>query len=401
LSPKSAARNGAPDPFALVVDSLFDGQTLQRDRAVIVTAGRIKASVSPRELSSDLPRQTLRGILAPGFVDLQVNGGGDVLFQDELHAEGLRRIAVAHRHLGSTAFLPTLISADRATIRRGIELVRGALAAPPTGGARVLGIHIEGPHLAPTRAGAHDAKHFRPLESADLELLTDLRGGTVLVTLAPERVRPEDIQTLTRAGVCVFAGHSEASAEQIADARAAGLAGFTHLFNAMPPLRAREPGIVGAALADADAYCSVIADGVHVHWDNLRIAQRVKPDRLFVVSDAMPPVGGTGRRFVLGGELIEFENGRCVRADGTLAGSALDLGQAVRNLISQLQCPIEQALAMASRIPATCLGIDDRLGRIAPGCEADLVLLDRHGHIVDTWVAGEAQEGEPDEINLG
>lgn len=393
MSSNAVKRGETPNRFALVADSLFDGESLRRDCAVIVAGDRVEASLPRGELATtDLPRRMLRGILAPGFVDLQVNGGGDVLFQDTLDAEGLRRIAVAHRRLGSTAFLPTLISADRGTIRRGIELVRSALAAPPTGGARVLGIHIEGPHLAPTRAGAHDADAFRPLEGADLELLTDLSEGAVLVTLAPECVRTADIRALARAGVRVFAGHSEASAEQIAAARAAGLAGFTHLFNAMPPLRAREPGVVGAALADADAYCGIIADGAHVHWDNLRIACRAKPDRLFLVSDAMPPVGGSRRHFNLAGVAVRVEGGRCLRADGTLAGSALDLGQAARNLVSELGCPLERVLAMVSRVPATCMGLDHHLGRVVPGCQADLVLLDPAGRIVETWVGGRGPE---------
>ena len=377
-----------PERFALAADALFDGDALLRERAVVVRGSRVEALLPRAELPSDLFCENRRGILAPGFVDLQVNGGGDVLFGDALERDELERIAVAHGQLGTTALLPTLISADRDRVRRGIELVRAAIAAPPANGARILGIHIEGPHLAPARGGAHDPRALRPLEPEDLELLSSPGAGVVVVTLAPERVRAEDIRALDRAGVRVFAGHSDATAEQIAAARGAGLTGFTHLFNAMPPLRAREPGVLGAALADADAYAGIIADGAHVHWDNLRFACRAKPDRLFLVSDAMPPVGGSAQGFDLAGVSVAVEGGRCVRADGTLAGSAQSLGQAVRNLITELGFSLERALAMASRIPATCLGLGDRLGRIAPGCEADFVLLDENAAIAETWVGG-------------
>lgn len=395
MSPERSHPGGPPERFALAADALFDGDVLLRERAVIVAAGRVEILLPRAELPSDLVCENRRGILAPGLLDLQVNGGGDALFGEALERGELERIAVAHRRLGTTALLPTLVSADRDAIRRGLELVRSAIAAPPAEGARVLGIHIEGPHLAPARVGAHDPSALRPLEPEDLDLLGSPGAGVVLVTLAPERVRSEDIRALDRAGVRVFAGHSEATAEQIAAARAAGLAGFTHLFNAMPPLRAREPGVLGAALADADAYAGIIADGAHVHWDNLRLACRAKPDRLFLVSDAMPPVGGSARRFTLAGESIAVEAGRCVRADGTLAGSAQGLGEAVRNLISELDLSLERALAMASRIPATCLGLGDRLGRIAPGCDADFVLLDENAVIAETWVGGKRSAPDP------
>lgn len=325
------------------------------------------------------------GWLVPGFVDTQVNGGGDVLFNDSPDVATIARIGAAHVRYGTTAFLPTLISGTLDTIERGLDAVDAAIDQREPG---VMGIHIEGPFLSVERKGIHDAGNFRPLDDAALALLTRPRRGVVVITLAPEHCPPDAIRALTRAGVIVSIGHSNASYEQTRAAIAAGARGITHLFNAMSGLHHREPGVVGAALEDRSLYCGLIADGAHVHPAALRIALAARPhDRFMLVTDAMPSVGGVRSEFILNGELIRVEDGVCLNAAGILAGCDLDMASAVRNMHG-LGLSVEEASAMASANPAAFLGLSDRIGRLAPGCNADFVWLDSHLQVRGTWIGG-------------
>ena len=362
-------------------DLLGERTSLSPDRTALVDVAD-----APRDAEW---RQLPGGLLAPGFLDVQVNGGGGVLFNEQPTAAGARALARAHRRFGTTGLLPTLVSDRPDVVSSGIQAVGSVMAESPGEGARVLGIHLEGPFLNLERAGVHDPRRIRPLGDEDLELLTALPGGRTVVTLAPECVPAGSIQRLTAAGVRVCAGHSAASYQEIQSALAEGLSGFTHLFNAMSPLGSREPGVVGAALADPDSYCGVIADGIHVHPATLRIALAAKPrGRMLLVTDAMPPVGADDRSFRLRGETIRVENGRCATADGRLAGSALDMAQAVRNSVSWLGLPLEEALRMASLYPAAFLGLDGEFGHIQPERCADLVWLDDQLNVQATWVDG-------------
>src|SRR6266566_4532019 len=295
-----------------------------------------------------MPRRNLPegAWLAPGFIDVQVNGGGDVLFNDTPTAAGIARMVAAHRRFGTTGLLPTLISDSAAKMREASAAVTAASAMSPG----VLGIHFEGPFLSPERAGVHDPAMFRPPLPTDLDLLSGRRGGATLVTLAPECVPCGFIASLARTGVRIALGHSMASYEETRATIAEGLTGFTHLFNAMRPLSAREGGPIAAALEEKRAFYGLIVDGVHVAPAMLRLALRGAGTPI-LVTDAMPPVGGTHPGFRLAGKPVRVADGRCTTADGTLAGSALDMASAVRNCVQLLDTTLPDALRLASAAP--------------------------------------------------
>lgn len=367
----------------LLDDGLHDGV------AVLVEDGDVIAVLrddDPRLRDADV--HDLRGgMLLPGFIDAQVNGGGGVLFNNAPTVEAIATIARAHRRFGTTGLLPTLISDDLEVMRAAIDAVREAIARDVPG---VLGIHLEGPYLAAARKGTHDAGKFRVPDAAEVELATSLGTGVTLLTLAPEQVPAASIRALVARGAIVAAGHSAASYEQARIGLDAGVRGFTHLYNAMTPMQGREPGVVGAALEDRDSWCGIIVDGVHVHPASLRVALATKPrGKLFLVTDAMPPVGADSPDYTLYGETITARDGVVRNAAGALAGSALDMATAVRNAVSLLGLPLEEAARMASLYPARFLRIDDHRGRIAPGYRADLVLLDDALQVATTWIAGQ------------
>jgi N-acetylglucosamine-6-phosphate deacetylase len=378
-----------------MVDALVNGRMLiaggfESRRALLIDGGRIAALVGeddPRVRQARV--HDLRGaLLLPGFIDTQVNGGGGALFNDEPTVEGIRRIGAAHRRFGTTGFLPTLISADLGVVATAIAAVRAAIAAKVPG---VLGIHIEGPFLSEVRKGVHDATHFRALDDDIVGLLTSLTTGTTLVTLAPEVTTPATLARLAAGGVVLSAGHSNATYTDIESAFRHGLTGFTHLFNAMSPLTGREPGVVGAALYDDASYCGIIVDGRHVDPVVLRIALRAKRhDRFMLVTDAMPCVGTDQQSFLLQGRPITVRDGCCFDDQGTLAGTALTMAQAVRNAISLLGLDLAEAVRMASEYPAAFLGLGPQLGRIEAGCRANLVAADDALNVLTTWVDGEA-----------
>ncbi|HUH30474.1 MAG TPA: N-acetylglucosamine-6-phosphate deacetylase [Rhodanobacter sp.] len=374
--------------LALTHARVLTPQGWRNDLAVLLDGARIVDLLplaDPRVANA--PSHDLHGaLLLPGFIDVQVNGGGGVLFNDAPTVATIRRIGAAHRRYGSTGFLPTLISDSIDVMRAALAAVEQALAAGVPG---VLGIHLEGPFLAPARKGVHNPNYFHDPDSAELALLCAPHRGVRVLTLAPERVPPATIRRLTEAGVIVCAGHTAADYATTRAALAAGVRGFTHLFNAMTPFGSREPGVVGAALEDADAWCGIIADGHHVHPASLRVAIAAKPrGKLLLVTDAMPPVGADDPQFVLNGETIRVEDGVCRTAQGVLAGSALDMAAAVRNAVQLLGLPLDEAVRMASTYPADFLGLGTSHGRIAAGCQADLVVLDDDCHVHRTWIAG-------------
>mgnify|MGYP001547345030 CR=1 FL=1 len=360
----------------LVDDGFWD------DVAVLVEDGAVVAIVDADDTRlRDADVRDLGGdYLLPGFIDCQVNGGGDVLFNDAPTVETIRRIGAAHRAFGTTGFLPTLISDDADVMRAAIAAVDAAIAEGVPG---VLGIHLEGPYLAPARKGVHDATKFRVPDARGIDLVSSLRNGRTVLTVAPERVPAEAIRELTQRGVIVCAGHTAASYEETRAALDAGLRGFTHLFNAMSPLTSREPGVVGAALEDASSWCGAIVDGFHVHPASLRVALAAKRrGRMFLVTDAMPPVGGASDAFTLGGIRAVCRDGRCETPDGVLAGSALDMMSAVRNTVATLGVDVAEAARMASTYPADFLRLA-RHGRIAAGARATLVVADRELRVRD------------------
>ena len=354
---------------------------------VVIEAGRITAVGPPREARRAMATHDLQGAtLLPGFIDCQVNGGGGVLFNNCPDVAALQRIGAAHRKFGTTGFLPTLISDDAARMGEAIAAARQAIGQGVPG---VLGIHLEGPYLAPARKGTHDASKFRVPDAEEVALATALDNGITLITLAPERVGADTIRAFVQRGARVCAGHTAASYEEARAGIEAGISGFTHLYNAMSPLTGREPGAVGAALEDAHAWCGIIVDGHHVHPGSLRVALAAKPrGKVFLVTDAMPPVGAENPSYELYGETITARDGVVRNAAGSLAGSALDMATAVRNSVAMLGVPLAEAARMASTYPAEFLGIGNRYGRIEPGYHADLVALDGNLQVVVTWING-------------
>jgi N-acetylglucosamine-6-phosphate deacetylase len=366
---------------------LADGSGFAEGRAVILRAGRIAAVADVADIPAGAARRDLGGgFLVPGFIDTQVNGGGGAFFTDDPSAETIARIGRAHRAFGTTGYMPTLISDDLSTVEAGIAATRDAMAAGVPG---VLGVHIEGPFLNAARKGIHDASKFRVIDEAAIALLTSLEVGRTMVTLAPEMTTPAMIRRLADAGVIVTAGHTNGDYAVIRAALDAGLAGFTHLFNAMSPLRTREPGAVGAALEDDGCWCGLIVDGRHVDPVVLRIALKAKRhDRFMLVTDAMPTVGLADKSFLMQGRRISVVGGVCVDEQGTLAGSDLDMAGAVKNTVDMLGLTLAEAVNLASRHPAEFLGLGHELGRIAPGYRADLVLLDEEMTVTESWIGG-------------
>jgi len=359
---------------------------LREGVCVLIDGGRIRAISSeptPEAVQVDLGGK----MLLPGFIDTQVNGGGGVLFNDSPTVDAIAAIGTAHRRFGTTGFLPTLISDDLDVVERAIAAVDGAIEAGVPG---VLGIHVEGPFLSEKRHGIHDVARLRNFSERAFGLLTGLKHGRVLTTVAPEVVEAKDIKRLTAAGVIVAAGHTDADYDTVHEAIGQGLSGFTHIFNAMSPLLNRAPGVVGAALEDDRTIAGIIVDGHHLHPATVRIALKAKgPERLMLVTDAMPSVGADEPNFMLQGRYIHEEDGLLRDDQGVLAGSSLDMASAVRNLMAQTGAPLRNAVAMASAVPARFLGLSDETGTIAAGLRADLVLVDDDLNVLRSWIGGE------------
>lgn len=376
--------------LALVNGRLLRDSGWVEDQVVLIEGARIQQIVARdsnwrADSTYDLHGETL----LPGFIDVQVNGGGGVLFNDDPSVASIQEIGRAHRRFGTTGFLPTLISDDLDVVSRAVKAAQDAIEAGVPG---VLGIHIEGPFLNAARKGVHDETKLRWLNEDALGLLTSLRGGKTLVTLAPERTTPQIIRKLTNAGVIVSAGHTNGTYAEIRTALDHGLTGFTHLFNAMSQLSGREPGAVGAALDDDGSWCGIIVDGHHVDPVVLKIAMRSKrQDRFMLVTDAMPTVGAPNKTFNLQGRPISvaYDN-MLVDETGRLAGSDIDMATAVRNSLEMLDLDLTHAARMASLYPATFLGLNHELGRIEPGYRADLVLVDAALNVHETWISGQA-----------
>jgi N-acetylglucosamine-6-phosphate deacetylase len=375
---------------ALVNGRIFTGEAWFDDHALIIDGDRIRDLVPLAALPADISRCDLGGwMLLPGLFDTQVNGGGGALFNDAPSVATLRTIAAAHRQYGTTALLPTLISDDLAVVEKAIAAVEQAINEKVPG---IVGIHLEGPFLNPARKGVHNAEKFRTIDEAAFNLLTSLKVGKTLVTLAPELTTPEIIRRLVDAGVTVAAGHSAADYAQTRAALAAGLSSFTHLFNAMTPFTSREPGMVGAALEDAESYCGIIVDGYHVHPATLKVAVAAKTKgRMVLVTDAMPTVGAANKEFILNGEVIRSENGRCATATGTLAGSDLDMLSAVRNSVALLGLELSEAVRMASVYPAAMMGLENELGSLKPGYKANMILVDDELNLLNSWIDGQPE----------
>lgn len=377
-----------PEPLqSLLADSIFDGERMLTGCAALLEGARIVDVVSRDVIpvGSAIVDLGAESVLAPGFIDLQVNGGGGVLLNDEPTLAGISTIVAAHRRFGTTGLLPTLITDWRETMERLAGIAESALEIPG-----VLGFHLEGPFINPSRKGVHPSERVRSPTAEDTALLRRFGSfGHSIVTLAPECVPRGFIADLTCSGLRICAGHTDANELMIRRACDEGLRGVTHLFNAMSQMQARAPGVVGAALDEARLTAGLICDGYHVDPAMLRIAFRAAGrDRLMLVTDAMPTVGADQSRFDLFGRAITLEGTRLAAEDGTLAGAHLGMMGAVRGAVSLMRVSLEDALVMASRTPARFLGLDGMLGAIRKGYRADLVAFDAGLVVTDTWVAG-------------
>ena len=373
--------------LALAGARIFDGAAMRDAHAVIIEGDRIRDVVAETRLGSGLERRWLNGgILAPGFIDVQVNGGGGALLNNDPNVDTVRRIALSHRKFGTTGLLPTVITDAPSILARAIAAVKAARLAHVPG---VLGIHIEGPFLDIERKGAHAARFIRTMTAGDVEMIASADCGAIMLTLAPNRVKPKLVGELARRGVLVSLGHAEASLAEANLALKSGARAFTHLYNAMSQMTGREPGMVGAALADIASYIGIIADGHHVHDGALKVALAATPkSRMMLISDAMATAAGGPDRFELQGRTVWRKDGRLQLDDGTLAGSNLTMDEAVRYCVAHLGVGLEDALRMASLNPASFLRRDDELGRVAPGYLASLVHLSDDLRVLETWIDG-------------
>lgn len=364
----------AAGPWWLRPAKLFDGMRLLAAPALRIDSGRITALTETFEPGADYaPCWQSECIACPAFVDLQVNGGGGVLFNNEPTPEALVAIAAAHRKGGTGAWLPTLLTTAPAVMTRAVEAVLAVY-----GQHGVAGMHIEGPHISPDYRGAHALEYIRTLDEHTWSLLRRLRARDipVILTLAPERLPPGALAELAALGVRVSIGHSGATEQQTRDALAAGASLFTHLFNGMPPLRTKQVGLAGVAL-DSPAWCGIVADGHHVADTMLRLAVRAKrgPGMLFAVTDAMPTVHGPPE-FKLYGQTLRLHEGRLIDARGSLAGVHIDMSGTLRRLVQDVDLPLDAALAMVTSAPARAARLEERQGFLGANGPADILLLD-------------------------
>lgn len=383
--------HSAANEFAISVPAIFDGEKVLADHCVIVREKQVAELLPAGQCPAGISRLVLdAGILAPGLIDLQVNGGGGQMFNNDPSTATLATMRAAHRAVGTTAMLPTLMSDTPQKLRAGIAAIRASRDSGDTG---ILGVHLEGPFFNPAKRGAHEARMIRPPQPEDIDWLCNLQDLRVLLTLAPEQMQATALARLADSGIVLCAGHTDANYQQIQSAATQGLRGITHLFNAMRPASAREPGTVGAALDDDRLWAGIIADGHHVHPANLRLAYRAKPrGKLLLVSDAMALAGSSATSFELYGNTVREQQGRLVNQEGVLAGSAIALIQAVAYANKTAGLPLDECLRMASLYPATVLGLDHTLGRIAAGYRADLLHFDDQFRVHNTWQAGQRQQ---------
>ena len=375
--------------IALLAKRIFDGEAWHDGSALIMRGDTVEGIVARDEIPAGAEIVEAGDMLAPGFVDLQVNGGGGVMLNDQPDVEGIATICRAHAPFGTTALLPTLITdtpeITAAVIAAGIEAARKKVPG-------FAGLHLEGPHLSLARKGAHDPKLIRPMSDADLAALVAAKQGlpVLLTTVAPESVTPQQVATLAGAGLTVSLGHTDTDYATVRAYAEAGATKVTHLFNAMSQIGNREPGMVGAALDIPTLYAGLIADGIHVHPANIANAVRAKcgPGRIVLVTDAMSTIGTDMTSFTLNGRTIYRKDGSLRLADGTLAGADLDMISAVRFMHREIGIDLAEALRMASLYPAQAIGHAGGLGRLVKGAAADIVALSDKLDVSGVWISG-------------
>ena len=375
--------------YALTHGRIYTGHEILDDHAIVVANGLIERICPLSELPADIEQRALNGaIISPGFIDVQLNGCGGVQFNDTAEAvtvETLEIMQKANEKSGCTSYLPTLITTSDELMKQGIAVMRDYLSQHPN---QALGLHLEGPWLNIVKKGTHNPDYVRKPDSELVDYLCANADVITKVTLAPEMAGPEVISKLSAAGIVVSAGHSNATLKEAKIGFRAGITFATHLYNAMPYITGREPGLVGAIFDEPDVYCGIIADGLHVDYANIRNAKRIKGDKLCLVTDATAPAGANIEQFIFAGKTIYYRNGLCVDENGTLSGSSLTMIEGVRNLVEHCGIALEEVLRMATLYPARAIGVDKQLGGIAPGMVANLTAFTHDYKIIKTIVNG-------------
>lgn len=377
------------DRLAIAAGRIFDGDAWHQDTALLIADGVIEGIVARRDIPAGVQVTEAGAMLVPGFIDLQVNGGGGLMLNDKPDVDTLEIVCKAQMAFGTTAVLPTLITdtreITRSTIAAGVEAAKRKVPG-------FLGLHLEGPHLSLARKGAHDPQLIRPMDAEDEAALIAARPSmpVLLTTIAPESVKAEQVKLLSDAGIVISLGHTDTSYRTAKDYAEAGASMATHLFNAMSQIGNREPGLVGAAVNIPTLSAGLIADGIHVNPAAMHIALKAKngPARIFLVSDAMATIGTDLTSFQLNGRTIKRENGRLTLENGTLAGADLDMISAVRFMHEKMGYSLDEAIRMASLYPAEAVKQEHRLGRLAKGYAANAVQLTDELDVSGTWIDG-------------
>ena len=376
--------------YALTNGKVYTGNDVLVDHSVIINGTEIEAICLTSELPKDIELKDLEGaILSPGFIDLQLNGCGGVMLNDEITAQTMQIMHEANLKSGCTSFLPTLITSSDEDMRASIEAAREYHNKYQN---QSLGLHLEGPYLNVMKKGIHSVDHIRHSDSDMIQLMCDNADLIAKVTLAPEQNDPEHIERLCKAGIVVSIGHTNATYAEARQGFESGITFATHLFNAMTPMVGREPGVVGAIYDTPDVYAGIIADGFHVDYANIRIAHKIKKEKLVLVTDATAPAGADMEYFIFVGKKVYYKDGKCVDENGTLGGSALTMIEAVQNTVEHVGIALDEALRMATLYPAQAMGLDNKLGRIKKGMVANLAIFDRDFNVKATVVNGQYEQ---------
>lgn len=375
--------------YALTHGRIYTGHDILDGHAVIISDGLIKQICPVEALPAGIATQDMGGaIIAPGFIDVQLNGCGGVQFNDSADAVSLATLETMQRtnqRAGCTSFLPTLITCSDELMMHSVEVMREYLTQHHN---QALGLHLEGPWLSLAKKGTHNPEYIRKPSTPLVDFLCQNADVITKITLAPEQVEPEVIRRLADAGIIVSAGHSNATAQEAKAGFRAGITFATHLFNAMPYLTGREPGLTGAIFDTEEVYCGIIADGLHVDYANIRTAKRLKGNKLCLVTDATAPAGAQIDQFIFAGKTIYYRDGLCVDEHGTLSGSALTMVEGVRNLVEHAGIALDEALRMATLYPARAIGVEKQLGSLENGKVANLTVLTHDYNIIKTIVNG-------------
>ncbi|HAS26509.1 N-acetylglucosamine-6-phosphate deacetylase [Vibrio splendidus] len=373
--------------YALSNCKIYTGSDVLTDHAVVIENELIKKVCPTSELPEGIEVRDLNGAnLSPGFIDLQLNGCGGVMLNDEITADTMQIMHKANLKSGCTSFLPTLITSSDEDMRAVITAAREYHNQYQN---QSLGLHLEGPYLNVAKKGIHSVDHIRKSDSEMIELICENNDLVAKVTLAPELNDPEHIERLRKAGVVVSIGHTNATYAEARQGFESGITFATHLFNAMTPMVGREPGVVGAIYDTPEVYAGIIADGFHVDYANIRIAHKIKGEKLVLVTDATAPAGADMEYFIFVGKKVYYRDGKCVDENGTLGGSALTMIEAVQNTVEHAGIALDEALRMATLYPATAIGVESKLGRIKKGMVANLAVFDRDFNVKATVVNGQ------------